>query len=109
MTVEFLLFFQSNLHYLTDDATAYLSHAAKLWLKCRLEIISIQFESWWNGVTCPMTDASDKSREAVEFPDSLKAWNDRGGKMKHPCNYCDDFGLEPRVEDGAALLASSLY
>lgn len=29
--------------------------------------------------------------------------------MKPPGNYCDDFGLEPRVEDGAALLASSLY
>lgn len=24
--------------------------------------------------------------------------------MKHPGNYCDDFGLEPGVEDGAASL-----
>lgn len=57
---------------------------------------------------CPKTDASDESREAVELPDSLKAWNERRGKMKLPRNYCGDFGLEPRVENGAALLASSL-
>lgn len=55
-------------------------------------------------MTCPKADASDESREAVEFPDSLKAQKGRRGKIKHPSNYCDDFGLEPRVEDGAASL-----
>lgn len=45
----------------------------------KLLVYSYSYRMGWQ---CPKTDASDESREAVEFPDSLKAQKEKGGKMK---------------------------
>lgn len=51
---------------------------------------------------CPKTDTSDESREAVEFPDSLKAQNERGAKRSI-------LVITVMTSDGAVFFASSLY